>query len=313
MEDFMRRLVTDPRAQGAQLRGILGNMQATIKEILAGRRRQEVGVQATTKTCPPPDITGKDLRKVFRADLELLDLSPLEVARQITLVQHATFAPIRSFEFLTALSNRGTTSRTPMLHSFFLFGDALMRVFAEAFLSAKQKEAAYDRLIKILRALYDPGDPNTLGNVEGASCLLHFLMREDVKKIAKATPQQCKELAELLRQAGDCTGQAGDYEQFITRQSLARAAGIPNMRAELLTRDTTGVERGPSVTGVINWAQVRSLATRCLLLKRFQTQPYKLIPIPQIQKVILKEDILSESDIEDKIEELSAIDTRGGQ
>jgi hypothetical protein len=85
------------------------------------------------------------------------------------------------------------------------------------------------------------------------------------------------------------------------------------MRAELLALDTTGTEREPQfVGGLINWAKIRPLAMRCLVLKRFQTQRYKLIPIPQIQRALLRENVLSESEIEDKIEEIRSIEMRDG-
>jgi hypothetical protein len=43
---------------------------------------------------------------------------------------------------------------------------------------------------------------------------------------------------------------------------------------------------------------------RCVILRRFQLVNYRFFSVSQIQKVILKGPVMSEREIEDKLEEL---------
>jgi hypothetical protein len=217
---------------------------------------------------------------------------------------------------MTGLIRRQTTARAPTLAAFLFFGDTLVRLVAEAFVKAANKKSAYERLARLLVALYNPGDRATLGNVEAASCVLRFLMREDVQRIAEVSSQQSGEIEALWRACGEGeqAGQPTQYEEFIRQRFDSWAPAIPNMLAELKARGKeTSDAQSDEVGGLVNWKKVYPIASRCLLFKRFQMQPYRLFPIPQIQDVILRKTTLSDDEIEDKIEERLRIQIRDGQ
>jgi hypothetical protein len=226
------------------------------------------------------------------------------------MIYHGKYESIHSLEFIIGISNRKTTIQTPTLSEFFGFGDSLTLLFAEAFLSSDSREAAFRRMVEIVKCLA-PMPTNVpqleLHNMDAVACILRFLIRPDVLRLGGASPGQAEELQELWRRSGEGYKHSqgvNPYDEFIRRQFNGWKPTIPNMHAELKSGDKA-LGREPSyINGLINWGKLRPQAKRCVILNRFQLLRYKFLVIPQIQKIILKGPEMSETVIEERLDEL---------
>jgi hypothetical protein len=255
-------------------------------------------------TAPTPAI--RDPHVLFKPSLCLLDPEPLEVARQLTLIYHDRYRSIHSLEFMISISARKITVRTPTFAQFFHFGDYVTQLFAETFLKAGNKEAAYARLCEIVRCLAQPSGPAAAhcSNWDAISCVVRFLMRDDILTLAglRAVPP---ELAALWTACGAefKTGNRAVYDEIIRKQAESWTPTIPNMQVELKSGDKESGNQPDLVGGLVNWAKFKPLAARCKVLSIFQRKGYSFIAVPQIQKIILKGTEFSAAQIEEKLDE----------
>lgn len=87
---------------------------------------------------------------------------------------HEKYASIHSLEFIIGIANRKTTIRTPTLADFFGFGDSLTLLFAEAFVNADEKPAAFHRMLEIARCLAPAtgsAGHSELHNLDALACI----------------------------------------------------------------------------------------------------------------------------------------------
>ena len=250
----------------------------------------------------PPPVDGldpviPDPHILFTMSLGLLDPEPVELARQITLCFHEKFAAIHTLELMTAISKKKTTIQTPTLAEFFSFGDNIMQLLMEAFLNAQDKEKAFTRILELAQALSD------LSNIDALSCVVRVLQRPDIQRLGGTAPERSKpQLQQLLDKTGEGESLT-TYVQFITDQYSSEKPTIPNMNVELLRGDSQADKEPNYINGLINWGKLKKLGKRCVVFNRFQTQRYKLIPIPQIRKIITASPELSYKACEEQLDE----------
>jgi hypothetical protein len=299
---FLTRMQTERRAE--KIRSYLPAILRAIAELQSGSRHDTQDSMDYAK----PVISNPLL--LHRLNINVLDPDPLEVARQITLIYHEKYESIHSLEFIIGISNRRTTIQTPTLAEFFGFGDSLTLLFAEAFLISDNREAAFRRMVEIVKCLA-PVPTNTpqleLNSMDAVACILRFLVRPDVLRLGGASQGQAEELQELWRRSGEGYKHSqgvNPYDEFIGRQFNGWKPTIPNMHAELKSGDKALGREPEYLNGLINWGKLRPQAKRCVILNRFQMLRYKFLVIPQIQKIILKGPELTEDFIEERLDEL---------
>jgi hypothetical protein len=212
---------------------------------------------------------------------------------------------------MICISERKTTIRTPTLAEFFSFGDFITRLFAEAFLKASNKEAAYKKMTAIVSSLAEiqnplqPSPHHCCANWEAISCIGRFMKREDILRLG-GKPQFPPDLWNYWLSSGEDSKHTGDrarYDDMITKQAEMGHPTIPNMHAEIKSGDKLLSKQPDTVDGLVNWGKFRKLASKCKLLIQFQNQGYSFVPIPQIQKLILKGPDMTPAQIEEKLDE----------
>jgi hypothetical protein len=262
----------------------------------------------------PVDTPINDPQVLFSPLLGLLDPPAQAVAQQITLIYHGMFAAIHSAEFMTGISARKTTIRTPTISEFFAFGDMLTQLVAEAFLKATDKKKAYCGIFLILDELAG----KDIANLDAVSSIVRFMRRNDVMTIGQADNAQKDKLKTLSGQCGEPwkiddvkltpaekASQREQYDKIIESRASSWQPTIPNMHVELKSGDKLARNQQKDfIDGLINWDKLKSLASKCAELDTFQRKAYAFVPIPQIQRVIFEGSEWTAAQIEDKLDEL---------
>jgi son of sevenless-like protein len=292
-----------------QLPGVEKHIEVIRREIsrcVSGKKPKPLNLDS----CPPPVIPHPQV--LFKQNLTLLEPDPMEVARQITLIYHQRYASIKPHEFIRGLSMRKTDVGTPTLAAFFLFRDSMSSLVAETFLSGDpaSRRGAYERLCEIAACLLSP----ELMNVEAASCILRFLLRPDVRVLGSASARRSEELAARWRDCGEEDRHAPShptpYEVCMDNQFHGWKPMIPNMRVQLKAGDKAAASESNMIGELINWGKIYPFAMCCVVLHRFQTLEYRLVPMSQIQKIILRGPTMTAIAIEAKIDQLTRIAMR---
>jgi hypothetical protein len=283
--ELLRQFASRALTEMANAEGPLPGVLRKLKQDLVDRN----AVSGLTSPSVPEPM------KLLTATVGLLDPDPLEVARQMSLICHEKFARIHPLEFITAMANGSTTVRTATLAEFCEFGDSLTLLVADALLNCPLRQSGFQRIFDIAQNLAQ------LGNLDALSCVLRFLGNDEVRRIpGSVSPEQ---LEELWTKAGE-RGRT-EYDAFLAREFAAGdRAAIPNMQVEILHAAKRSAEPD-YIDGLINWGKVLPHAQRCALINGFQGRGYTFTVVPQIQKLILKAGDLSESLIQDKLEELA--------
>ena len=235
---------------------------------------------------------------LFEPKITLLDPEPIEVARQITLIFHKMYASIHSSEFIIALKLRKTSIHTPTIKEFFSFREHITRLFAECYLNSNNKEYAYFRIFDIIKNL------NDLYNFDAVSCLSQLMLRRDIRSFIHKT-QQMKEAKKQLLSFWKRTGENDknekqlptQYDQAISSKFCEWCPCIPNIHVELKRMSKEVLKLPDFIIGLINWKKMHYIAKRCTTLYRFQNITYNFWEIPQIQKILLRNDNLDQNQL----------------
>jgi hypothetical protein len=255
-----------------------------------------------------PEI--RDPWLILRPQLGLLEPDALEVARQLTLMHHEKYRAIHTREFMIGISERSATIQTPTLMEFFAFGDFLTLYFAEAFATAQNREAAYTKILEIVKCLAADPDPERAAfdcaNWDAIACLVRFLMREDILKLggrSSGCPPSVTKLWEGCGGAYKSPGGRTEYDATIAKQAADWRPTIPNMHVELKAGDKESRKQPDVIGGMVNWEKLQPLATKCKVLSVFQKKKYPFVPIPQLQRMLLRGAELTAEQIEETIDE----------
>lgn len=308
-------------------------LEECIKTVLRTLPKLEYGSirgAQSVKSRDDPIINQKNMQLLFHPSLTILGPEPEEVARQITLIYQEKYASIHSLEIIIAILSRHATIQTPTLNEYFKFTDHLTHLVADTFINfiinhqinntntsfmAKYSEKsnrkvdwakvheAYSRLVEIARRL------SILKNYEALAVFVSLLRRPDFLAFGQPTQIQLAELTRMWAETGEDDSKRNEhpstYEKLIDRVFGTWGSAIPNMHAELKRWKKEKLKNMPDfVDGLINWEKFREISQRCFVLYRFQNQPYNLWKIPQIQKAILRDPILSYDELTDKIIDL---------
>jgi hypothetical protein len=304
INEFLDGVAGDSRIQGIDK--AIESIKTRISELLGGKARpQRVRSKSKSKvTVPSPLIPHHQIPFLFEPNLNIFDLDPIEVARQITLLQEQKYVQIQIKELFETLKNVEISDRLPSVANFFAFDRCMTIVFGRFFISADNQRKAYQRLIAIARAL------QSLGNAHGTDCLVRFLMRDSVMSLAEQPQAEWDDIPILALACGTRKDDqripdAHPYEIFTKTNFLGWTATIPNLHAELDICAHLPARTSPDyVKGLLNWEKISPIASRLMMCKRFQAVRYKLMPVPQIQRPFVEVSNLTLPEIEMEIHKM---------
>lgn len=285
---FLRRILDNP--------DLYPSIEMYAKPIYSNLPSLTYGMKPGKQPNPDqPDIP--DPQVIFRPNLRLIDPSPTEVARQITLIFHAAFKAVHSREFMVALGKQCVSHQTPTLAEFFEYGGRLTLLCLETIVTSIDKNAAILQFLEIGSKLAD------LCNFDALAALIRALRCPEFSELSVwQAPAARENLKRLYIASGDDLLNRSKYEETVRQRYTSWATTIPNLRTELKSNDA---DNSPSFYDqLINWEKRWKISQKTHMLYRFQNKTYNFWPIPQIQNVIIKGPTLAPKLIQEKMDDL---------
>ena len=288
IEQFLRKINDDINQKS--------NLEKFVKPVLTQLPNLSFGMKSGV--LPPPSTKPNipDPQIIFKPNLKLIEPDPIEVARQITLIFHTAFKAVHSREFVVALGEQKASHQTPTLSEFFDFGERLTLLTLETVVISNDKILAITKFLEIASALYD------LGNYDALACILRALKRNelDIELIFSNNSNNKLILNQLWSKCGDDNSNIELYSSNVMQRYEGWNATIPNLRTEL---NSVTLDKSQSfINGLINWEKRKGISEKTAVLYRFQNKPYSYTPIPQIQNVVNKGPLLSQKQIDEKLD-----------
>jgi len=283
----------------------------TIEKIVNRRLEASVGTETFSFSTPPPLIEWH-LATTYEK-FNLLTLSPLEVGRQITIMQAEIFRAIKPSELVgTVWVKRDKDKLSPnalrMMRLSTLLSFWYEKNICEA-LNFEERVAVYTRIVDILMVFIE------LNNFNGMMEILGALNSAPVHRLhltaAELTPKRKEALQEMLDLTDDghnmkykeklrsinppCVPFLGMYLSSI----LKAEEGNP----DFLTQKSLG-------DGLINFSKRRMVADITGEIQKYQNMPYNLQSQPLLRQYLEELDPLegrSEKEMNDHLYELSLL------
>ncbi len=241
-------------------------------------------------TVPPPIMP-----QIFRGtSFDVLDLAPLELARQITLVQHGLFAQIDARELLQDAwtGPEGATKASHVCACISNFNHLCGWISSLIVTTPPMipRIALIHRFIDVAKCCLD------LQNYNGAMAILGGLLSNPVHRLKEdweAVPRDSQEIFAELRGLFATTGNFKAYRAAI---SACTAPAVPYLGLSL--QDLTFLETNKDVKVIATMTMVnleKSERINAVLseLQKFQAVQYALRPMPSVQSYVLRGRVLT--------------------
>ncbi|KAK6435582.1 Ras guanine nucleotide exchange factor bud5 [Oleoguttula sp. CCFEE 5521] len=258
-----------------------------------------INASHTEAPIPDPVITKSQLNMLRNAtskptDANILDLDPIELARQITLIVSKRYNDIHPDELLTLEWNKKSSTRGVNLRSVSSISTELAHVVGDTVLSpteAKKRALVIKHWIKVAAALQDQHNYESLMAVVASldSSMLQRLKRtwELVSKKTKIRFAELKTIidvsqnyASLRRQVDDAQAPCIPFMGIYLQDMTFIDAG--NLATRQIPRSSPGGSATEAATVVINFDKYARMARIVTQIQRFQT-PYPLRAVPELQ------------------------------
>ncbi|OQO02414.1 hypothetical protein B0A48_11941 [Cryoendolithus antarcticus] len=265
-----------------------------------GKTTTSMMIPSHAETSIPDPIISKSQLAMLRntiskpTDANILDLDPVELARQITLIVSKRYNDIHPDELLTLEWNKKSSSRGVNLRSVSSISTELAHVVGDTVLSpteAKKRALVIKHWVKVAAALQEQHNYESLMAVVASldSSMLQRLKRtwELVSKKTKLRFAELKTVidvsqnyASLRRQVDDTQAPCIPFMGIYLQDMTFIDAG--NLATRQIPRSSPGRSSNDAATSVINFDKYARMARIVTQIQRFQT-PYPLRAVPEMQ------------------------------
>ncbi|KAL1916088.1 uncharacterized protein VTP21DRAFT_6092 [Calcarisporiella thermophila] len=236
---------------------------------------------STQNVPPPPPILPKNLRK-----FKLLELDPLEVARQLTLMDSRLYNKIRPVECLDkAWSNGESGDVAPNVRALIEQSNQITGWVAECILMQVEikKRAAYIKhFVSIAEKCSSLNNFNTcMAIVAALDSSAIFRLRRTWDLVNQKTQQTLNHLKKLINSAKNFA----EYREVLR---LAVAPCVPFLGVYLtdLTFITDGNPNSLKPANLINFSKRAKTAEVIREIQRYQLMSYNLAAVPELQQFL---------------------------
>ncbi|KAF2210420.1 hypothetical protein CERZMDRAFT_12155, partial [Cercospora zeae-maydis SCOH1-5] len=248
------------------------------------------------KDMPVPNITAKQLHALRLANgggaqCSILDIEPLEIARQVTIMMMQTYCEIRAEELMSLDWGNPNTKRAKNIRKMCLLNTALANLVADTILApdeAKKRAMFIKHWAKIGHALLML---NNYDSIMSIMCMINSSVVQRLRRTWELVNKKTKARFEELDQAIDISK---NYTALRRRLEAPTTACLPFLGVYLtdLTFVVAGNPKRREIPGsvtdsgepvsVINFDLYMKMAKLVSHMQRFQA-PYKLRTVPELQ------------------------------
>ena len=238
------------------------------------------------------------LPQIFRGNtFDLLDLAPMEVARQLTLVQHALLVDIDACELLQERwTGPEASSRSPNVGRFIADWNHFCGWVSSVIVCTRPpipRIALIHRFIDVAKCCLDLNNFNATMAIVGALLVnpVHRL-KDDWESIPKDSQDTFAELKALFTTSGN-------FKAYRAAVSGAAAPAIPYLG--LILQDLTFLETNKDskmvgATSMVNLDKSEKILNVLSDLHRFQRASYALKPLPAVQQYLTSGTVLTSAE-----------------
>eukprot|EP01080_Neovahlkampfia_damariscottae_P001247 gene1247-11336_t len=237
--------------------------------------------QTTFSKEADPSIIPKDLKSstVF----VFTQWDPLEIARQITLIEYSIFRKITPKEcFNLSWTKKNKEQTSPNIVELTKRFNDLSYWFATLIVKEedlKSRIKVLSHVVKVITACQSINNFNAVTTINGA------LNNAAIHRLKKTFDGLSKEERKKLQETNELVSNTGSYK--LMRDALANSAPPTIPYLGVFLTDLTFIEEGATDTtkvGLINFGKRRLFADVLLKIQLLQQQPYHFTPIPLVQK-----------------------------
>jgi len=227
--------------------------------------------------------------------LTFLDIHPVEIARQLTLIDFNLFCKILPSDFSNqAWSKSDSKERVPNLITLINRSNTLSYWVATEILSSnniKHRATVLKRFITIAEILFKFNNFNTL------MAVILGLNLGSIQRLKKTWEILPKSMHESFQQLTLVTSERQNYLSYRKLMSNPTYPCLPFMAVYL--RDLTFIEENQTIleSGFINFDKMKMIAKVLIEIQRYQSVPYHLKKIDFIEHLLKSSVVLNDKDL----------------
>ncbi|XP_004364199.2 hypothetical protein CAOG_03360 [Capsaspora owczarzaki ATCC 30864] len=254
-------------------------------------------------SCPPEPKLGDRFRLDMFTASDLLGV-PLELARQLTLIEHSLFATITSADTLRRFNSRRAamavaqrvTDATRSVERFIeRFNQVTMWVTSEVLNAGETVEQRVTVIVQLIKTAQNCRELNNFSGVMEIVAGLSASPVRRLRKTWKAVPQNAMN---IFRELEDLMSTKSNYKTYRAVIKEASTPAVPYFGIYL--KDLTFIDDGnPDLLrgGLINVAKRRQVYSILKEIEFFQEQPYNLQDVPDIRQFLGKVRSMTEDEM----------------
>ncbi|TPX63113.1 hypothetical protein SpCBS45565_g06841 [Spizellomyces sp. 'palustris'] len=257
----------------------------TGRPILMGGLTVGLGVDRPTSWAP---FSGKGkLPEGFEdVKIKLADMEPLEVARQLTLIEFELFRAIKSREFLDlAWMKDSKETEAPNILRMTRWSNHVVQWIVTEIVSVKEstkaRAAVYEKIIMLGHYF------QKLKNFNGVKEIVAALQTASVYRLKKTKEAMGSKHLRIYDELARLVSSELNYKNLRAKVRATDPPLIPFpglYQGDLVFLDTCHKDRLDG--SLVNYHKLESIARSVLELEAYQQVPYSLEPIPEIQDYI---------------------------
>eukprot|EP01130_Rhizamoeba_saxonica_P000136 TRINITY_DN10149_c0_g1_i1.p1 TRINITY_DN10149_c0_g1~~TRINITY_DN10149_c0_g1_i1.p1 ORF type:complete len:1029 (+),score=234.80 TRINITY_DN10149_c0_g1_i1:25-3111(+) len=233
-------------------------------------------------TMPPKPLLPKNVV----GELDFTDMEPLEIARQMTLIEYDMWVVIPPWEFLgQAWAKKDRVTRAPnicrMIDRFNLVSGWVATTIVRV-VELRERIKTVQKFIEIAEHLRD------LNNFNAVLEIISGINSSSIHRLKKTFEGIGKNYARRLENLQELVSQNGNYDILRTTLHSCIPPCIPYLGVYLT--DLTFIEEGHSSKterGLINWVQRHQISRVIIEVKQYQDMAYNLTSTPSISDYLV--------------------------
>ena len=234
--------------------------------------------------CPPPCLLPPE--PIVWSQLAFLDVSSLEFARQLTVVDFHIYADIQPCEFFNLAWSKPALQHCAPNISLFISRFNLVSAIASGLIlsgeTPQQRALAYQKLVEIALIL------RSLGNYHSLMAVVGAFSNAGVKRLSSTISLIPQRISSSLTDLRDLMSPFQSFKNYRLEYGAARGPCIPFIG--IFLTDLTYIEDGNrnDIDGMINFYKRAASYTIIQDVLRFKGVPYDLRSHPQLQAFIAR-------------------------